>query len=208
MQLQNIPTASIRPNEYNPNKMTDKTRKTLRGAMTRDGYLQPIIVRQDPTNPDLFVIVDGEHRYELLSEMGYSEIPSVVVTSDENYAKVQTINMNRLRGDHDRIKMAELIVKLKAKYTEDDLQEMLGFDRQEIRSYEDLAGFDLTKISDRTDAINALNGIKDDSLPSTTEYSIPVTTEQLQVIESSLRFKGGARQDALAGICHEYNLNV
>lgn len=208
MQLQSIPTASIRPNDYNPNVVTKKVMTTLKGAITRDGYIQPIIVRNDPADATKFIVVDGEHRFEILSGLGYAEIPCVVVAVDEDYAKVQTINMNKIRGDHDRIKMAELIVKLKQKYTEAELEEMLGFEKQDLRSYEDLAGFDLSKMGDRTDEINALDEKMKGTaeLPTTTDFSIAVTPEQLRIIEAALHSKKGSRQDALVAICHEYNL--
>ncbi len=52
-----VPYAQVKPNRYNPNKMTGQDRALLRQSLLEDGWTQPIVTLLDGT------IVDGEQRW-------------------------------------------------------------------------------------------------------------------------------------------------
>jgi len=53
-----VPLKQVRPNSYNPNKMTFHDRMLLRQSLLEDGWTQPIVTLKDGA-----VIVDGEQRW-------------------------------------------------------------------------------------------------------------------------------------------------
>ena len=57
-----IPRGEIKPNQYNPNRMTWHDRQLLRTSLLEDGWTQPIVTLPDG------VIVDGEQRWTVSSE--------------------------------------------------------------------------------------------------------------------------------------------
>lgn len=52
-----VPRENLRPNDYNPNRMTFQDRALLRQSILEDGWTQPIVTLLDGT------IVDGEQRW-------------------------------------------------------------------------------------------------------------------------------------------------
>ena len=57
LQVEWVDRDSVKPNKYNPNKMTWHDRMLLRQSLLEDGWTQPIVTLPDGT------IVDGEQRW-------------------------------------------------------------------------------------------------------------------------------------------------
>lgn len=57
LKIEWVPYESVRPNSYNPNKMSWHERQLLRQSLLEDGWTQPIVTLEDGT------IVDGEQRW-------------------------------------------------------------------------------------------------------------------------------------------------
>ena len=57
LRIEWVPRDSIRPNKYNPNRMSWHDRQLLRQSLLEDGWTQPIVTLADRT------IVDGEQRW-------------------------------------------------------------------------------------------------------------------------------------------------
>jgi len=57
LQVEWVAHGSIKPNKYNPNRMTPADRSLLRQSLLEDGWTQPIVVTPDNT------IIDGEQRW-------------------------------------------------------------------------------------------------------------------------------------------------
>lgn len=61
-------------------------------------------------------IIDGAHRYRAMKELDFDDIIAIEVTATDAEARVKTIQMNKLRGTVDSVKLAELVSELKSKY--------------------------------------------------------------------------------------------
>src|SRR5262249_33502409 len=57
LKVEWVPRSLLRPNKYNPNKMTLHDRALLKQSILEDGWTQPIVTLLDGT------IVDGEQRW-------------------------------------------------------------------------------------------------------------------------------------------------
>jgi ParB/RepB/Spo0J family partition protein len=92
---------------WNCNYMSEKEFEELKQAIRLNG-IEPIIVR--PKN-DWYEVIDGEHRFRAVEELGFTSIPAIVVETDDEDAKARTIVYNIIRGRIDYIKLSEIILE-------------------------------------------------------------------------------------------------
>lgn len=105
---------TIKPNDYNPNKVSKENLKLLAQSILTNGWTLPIVVRPDGT------IIDGFHRWTvageepLLSLLG-GKVPTVTVEhEDENGNIYGTVTHNRARGTHLLEPMKAIVQRLLA----------------------------------------------------------------------------------------------
>ena len=82
----------------------------LAASIAELGLLQPIGVRPDGT------LVYGYHRLEACKQLGWTEIPAVVVDGDDLRAELAEISENLIRNELTLLERAEHLAQLKAVY--------------------------------------------------------------------------------------------
>lgn len=132
-----LPLPSVKPNPWNPNRMTPFLRASLREGLSTDGWLSSqalLIWGKDNTGKRRNLIIDGEHRWTIASELGMERGPMVVLDGlDEKAAKALTIKMNQKRGTFDSEKLGELLRSIQGAYNGDDaLALSLGIDEDAL----------------------------------------------------------------------------
>ena len=106
-----LPVSKIRPNEYNPNRMTDDAFTEFVAEAKHLGRLpKPVIVR--PQN-DGYQIVDGEHGWRVAGEIGLKEIPCEVIKVDDFEAMRQTYKRNQ-HGTHNPVRLGQMFERMMA----------------------------------------------------------------------------------------------
>jgi len=207
MDIQKIDINSIVPNTWNPNVVDEKTQRTLMEDIKRDGFTQPIIVRAHPTEEGKYEIIDGEHRWQALKELAWTEVECIVETKNDAEAMIRTITMNKLRGEFDSLKLAEVLVELKKTYTEEELVVLLGFTEEEIRSYEELLDFDPSQL----EALNNDPDIPDDLIGGenlVNDLTFGFTLTQLDMVESAIHMTGSNSPEVgITEICDAFLKN-
>ena len=98
---------SIFPNEWNPNRQTDRDFELLLRSIEDDGFTQPVIANREGK------IIDGEHRWRAAEALGYSEVPVVVVDMSDEQMRISTIRHNKARGSHDTELEVDILRDLK-----------------------------------------------------------------------------------------------
>lgn len=90
----------LKPNNYNPNVVSEQNLELLTQSIQTNGWTMPIVVRPDMT------IIDGFHRWTvsgrepLKTQLG-GKVPIVIVEhSDHDEDVYGTITHNRARGTH------------------------------------------------------------------------------------------------------------
>jgi ParB family transcriptional regulator, chromosome partitioning protein len=134
-----LPVGEIDPDPANPNLMDDALYESLRADIEEHGFTQPILVRRGENGR--YQLIDGEHRWRAVAELGYGAIPSVVTDDDGDDAKVRLLTMNRLRGTFVPIKLAYVLADLAQRIPEDELRRRLGMEAGELRDHLRLANF-------------------------------------------------------------------
>jgi len=129
MEIKKIDINQLKPNTWNPNKIDNGKLRCLRDKITKDGYLQPILVRK---KENYYEIIDGYHRWLCCKEAGYTEIECVIVDVNDRNAKLLTLAMNNLRGSPEEDLLKKVIEDLE---NDMDLTEICletGFSKKEL----------------------------------------------------------------------------
>lgn len=90
----------LRPNDYNPNKVSQENLMLLTQSILTNGWTLPIVVRPD------YTIIDGFHRWtvagtEPLYSMLDGKVPVVKVSHEDQSEDIYgTVTHNRARGTH------------------------------------------------------------------------------------------------------------
>lgn len=123
----------LKPNDYNPNKVSLENLKLLTQSILTNGWTLPIVIRPDGT------IIDGFHRWtvagqEPLLTMLDGKVPVVVVShTDENANIYGTVTHNRARGTHLLEPMKAIVERLlKSGKTIQEIGKQLGMKPEEI----------------------------------------------------------------------------
>lgn len=137
----------VKPNEYNPNKVTKENLELLTQSILTNGWTLPIVCRPD------YTIIDGFHRWTvagqepLLSKLG-GKVPIVIVDHKDHDADIYgTITHNRARGTHLLEPMKKIIKELLDNgKTIPEISKQLGMRPEEIFRLSDFTREDFLKM--------------------------------------------------------------
>lgn len=137
----------VRANDYNPNSVAKTEMTLLHKSISHDGYTQPIVTVYDEAS-DIYVIVDGFHRYYVgtnyvdiaISTGGY--LPIVVLDKDINDRMASTVRHNRARGKHSVEGMSNMVFSmLENGWGDADICNELGMEPEELTRLKHITGF-------------------------------------------------------------------
>lgn len=104
LKVEWVPRSSIKPNKYNPNRMTPQDRKLLLQSLLEDGWTQPIVTLVDQT------IVDGEQRWTTSGiKLTPNDIQKIIDTMNERIEQGAVVSesiMARLHTSKERLAKA------------------------------------------------------------------------------------------------------
>lgn len=165
-----VPINHIVPNRWNPNVQSKEMFAKGVNSVKELGMLGSILVRE---TGGVYEILDGEHRWRYMQELGYTECPVETMgeVSDE-MAQTLTILMNNIRGKDDVEKRAKIFEAL----NEGQLQ-LLPFTQEEIENEKALFHFDFSKFSDKKE-------VKERVVNRT--FAIALTDDEWEVLQKCL----------------------
>lgn len=128
-------------NDYNPNKVAPPEMELLKHSIEEDGYTQPIVTYYDKEN-DVYVVVDGFHRYRCAKEyFNLKQIPIVTIDKSIENRMASTIRHNRARGTHQIVDMSYIVRDLTQRGWDDSqISKHLGMDLDEIIRLKQITG--------------------------------------------------------------------
>lgn len=141
-----VPIEKIKPNTYNPNAVAPPEMKLLYESIKEDGYTMPIVCYYSREN-DIYVIVDGFHRYRIM--LDHSDIyerekgmlPVSVIRKPIDQRMASTIRHNRARGNHSVDLMSNIVKELHELGRSDAwISKHLGMDKDEILRLKQITG--------------------------------------------------------------------
>ena len=126
---------TLKANAWNPNKVFRPELKLIKISLLETGWACPIVVGQDDE------IVDGFHRWTLacndpeVLQIADGLVPIVRTANSDDPAtrRMETVRMNRARGAHHVVKMADLVFELHEMGVADaEIANRLGMDSEEV----------------------------------------------------------------------------
>lgn len=141
MNVKLVDRDDLKPNDYNPNKVSKQNLDLLKESIVNNGWTMPIVIRPDNT------IIDGFHRWTLagredMRELLGGKVPVVVVDHDGDRSKdiAGTVTHNRARGTHLLEPMKNIVKELiEEGKTVDEISKQLGMGKEEIYRLTDMS---------------------------------------------------------------------
>jgi hypothetical protein len=128
LDMRYIPIDLIIPNSWNANVMDDLTFNRLQDEIAEVGFIDPLEVV--PNDEGFFVIIGGEHRWRSAKNLGFTEVPCVVLGDakwkDQDLQKFVTVRLNVIHGGLDPDKFVVLYNEMADKYGADSIQHLMG----------------------------------------------------------------------------------
>ena len=128
MNIRKFKVSDLNPAKYNPRKSLkpgDPEFEKLKRSITEFGYVELIVVNVANNN----TVISGHQRLSVLKHIGETEVECVVVELNEADEKALNVAMNKVSGEWDTQKLADLMDSLKE--LDYDLGKT-GFDPPEI----------------------------------------------------------------------------
>ena len=137
----------LKPNDYNPNKVSQETVKLLTQSILTNGWTLPIVVRPD------YTIIDGFHRWTvsgeepLLSKLD-GKVPVVKVYHEDQSEDIYgTVTHNRARGTHLLEPMKAIVKRLMDEgKTVQEIGKQLGMKPEEVFRLSDFSREDFLEM--------------------------------------------------------------
>ena len=143
MEIEHIKITDLKPAEYNPRRISDEDYQKLKNSISTFGLVDPIIV-----NLKNMHIVGGHQRYDVLLDQSMedndfvAELPMIrlgdvgfvftdtsLSIEDDAHEKALNLALNKISGDWDNDKLAEVLEDLNSSGL--DL-ELTGFEEYEL----------------------------------------------------------------------------
>lgn len=175
-----ISKSLLDPNPWNPNKTKPRQQKAIAESLATYSQIIDIVVRP---NGDRYQIIDGEHRYDELTEDVYVTVLHGLSDAD---AKKLTIIMNETRGEADKIELAQLLADLASELNGEELLNALPYEQNELDELVKLAEVDWDNFNNSDDEQQP--DFKCDREPTEDEFTklyIVIPKEALLVAEQA-----------------------
>ena len=145
--LQWVDREIIKPNDYNPNKVSKQNLELLKQSILTNGWTLTSVVRPD------FTIIDGFHRWtvageEPLKSMLEGNVPVVIVEHKDKARNIYgTVTHNRARGTH-LLEPMKVIVKelMREGKSVEEIGKQLGMKSEEIFRLSEFSKEDFLKM--------------------------------------------------------------
>ena len=133
MGVKMVPAEKVQANDYNPNRVAAPEMKLLIESIKADGVTQPIVTFYD-AQTDIYIVIDGFHRYTVLTKhFSAPEVPVVVVDKPLADRMASTVRHNRARGKHQVELMSDMLLSLiKMGRTDAQIAKQLGMSAEEV----------------------------------------------------------------------------
>lgn len=157
-----VPAHMLRPNPWNPNRMTADMMKKERASIREFGFIDPITARIDGGSDEgWYQIIDGEHRWVAGKAEGIEEFPVIVLDVDEDEAKELTIILNETRGESEPDLLSGLLRDLAERRERIRMESLLPFDKGRLDQFLERREIDWEELDKRREDLSKRQGKTD-----------------------------------------------
>lgn len=116
LKVVDVLLADLEPAAWNPRTLSSKDKNDLKRSLDNFGCVEPLLVRKEDMS-----IIGGHQRYYVALELGWPDIPCVILDLTETQAKVLNVGLNKISGDWETDKLQELLAEIATEELEVDL---------------------------------------------------------------------------------------
>lgn len=184
MEIEVVDLSKVVPSDYNPRVVLqegDFEFEALKGSLSRHGMVVPLIINRRTGR-----LVSGHQRLNALREIGKSSAEAVIIDIPEDKEKALCIAMNKVDGEWDYVKLADIINELQEAGEDMDIT---GFDEVEIDEI-------LAELKEATDEENKSDYQPDDEQDSGVkcvvgEYEFSLSREEYRDLVAEIKEDAG-----------------
>ena len=169
----------IYPNPWNPNLTSSRVDEAIRESIGIYGMVDPITCRKHPDLEDSLQIIDGEHRLEACKELGFPQIPVVIIEINDANAKKLTIIANETRGRAEKVSLSQLVKEISDELDDDSLRLGLPYYEEELNDLLNLSSMEWGDYEEKEPSKDSGN--------NTSQIIIKHPQEGFETLENALR---------------------
>ena len=122
MKVVELPISQIRVAPWNSNVLPQDMEEKLHTSLCQYGLVQNLVVR--PVDGS-YEVISGNQRLKLLASAGHETVPCVVVDLGEAHSRLLAQGMNHIHGEDDLGLRAELVRRLLAELSREEVLSIL-----------------------------------------------------------------------------------
>lgn len=142
-----VALGDLLPHPLNSNVMSEDLQAKLRAHIKRTGRYPFLVVRPHPDETGKYQVLDGHHRVAILRDLGHTEARCDVWHVDDREARLLLATLNRLQGQDQPLRRAQLIHELLGEMSVDDLAGLLPEGDKQIEELHALLEFPAEEIA-------------------------------------------------------------
>jgi ParB-like chromosome segregation protein Spo0J len=132
MKIEKIPLYKLLAHPSNANVMSAEALRKLRRHIENHGFYEPLAVRPHPDKPNCYQLLNGHHRKCVLEQLEHRYADCVVWQVNDEQALMLLATLNRLSGQDDPYKRADLLEKLSQRFGQEELLKQLPEKREQL----------------------------------------------------------------------------
>jgi ParB family chromosome partitioning protein len=133
MKITKIPLDKLIAHPANANVMSEEFLVKLKRQIAEQQCYEPLVVRRHPQRAGCYQILNGHHRKGVLEQLQHTEADCVVWEVSDEQSLMLLATLNRLCGQDEPRRRAQLLEKLSRRFAEDDLLGRLPERREQLQ---------------------------------------------------------------------------
>lgn len=144
VQYLEVSISELRPNSFNPNRVSAENERKIRSSIARNGIFKPIVVRQVACVAG-YEIIGGQHRWEQARELGFETVPVANLGEiTESRAKEICLVDNARYGSDDILTLSDILKEIG---DAQEIQEFLPYGDTDLSAIFSATNIDLESLN-------------------------------------------------------------
>ncbi len=150
LTVQQVKISDLKSSKYNPRKWSDEAITQLTESIQKYGLVEPLLANSQPERMN--IVIGGHFRLKVAQDLGYTEVPVVYVSLDEEKEKELNIRLNLNQGEWNYELLAQFDPTLldEVGFSSEELDDIFNVDIDTPEQFDlekELEKLDIKKIS-------------------------------------------------------------
>ncbi len=204
MQIINLQLSQLQAATWNANRMDSAALSRLRHSVSRYGMVLNLVVRSQADGH--YEVLSGNQRLTVLMELGYDEVPCVVVKVDDAHARLLAQALNRIQGEDNLGLKADLVREVLKTLPKEEVLSLLPETTESLQALSSLGQETMANYLQNWQLAQAakLKHLQFQLLPSQLDVVEEALSQLLPQAKEALGESPNIRGTALFLLCQQY----